>query len=147
MATSSGTLSVVNSYGGFAQKVPSPSAYASNALASFYPAINAVLIPLNHATVAYAFFLPKGAFIKEIMYSPTVSFSAGATLSLGTTAPGSSDLISAVDLTTGSINTVVTPILTGNNQTVYITIGGSPAAGNGSLVVSYFPTILAPLAN
>ena len=147
MATSSGTLSIVNSYGGFAQKVPSPSATASNALASFYPAINAVLIPLAHATVAYSFFLPKAAFIKEIMFSPTVSFSAGATLSLGTSAPGSSGLISAVDLTTGSINTVVTPILTGNNQTVYVTIGGSPAAGSGNLVVSYFPTILAPLTN
>ena len=147
MATSSGTLSIVNSYGGFAQKVPSPSALASNALASFYPAINAVLISLAHATVAYSFFLPKAAFIKEIMFSPAVSFSAGATLSLGTTAPGSTDLLNAIDLTTGSINTVVTPILTGNNQTVYVTIGGSPAAGKGSLVVSYFPTILAPLAN
>ena len=145
--SSSGTSSALYPIGGPAQKVPNPSNPASNSLASIYPSINAVYIPLVFGTLAYKFYLPIGAFIKEIMFSPNIGFSAGATLSMGTTAPGSSDLISAVDLTAGSINTVATPIMTGNNQTVYVTIGGSPAAGSGNLVISYFPTILAPLAN
>ena len=147
MATSQGTLSISNNCGGFAQKVPNPSFPASNALASFYPSINAVYIPLVFGTLAYKFYLPVGAFIKEIMFSPNIGFSAGATLSMGTSAPGSSDLLSAIDLTIGSLNTVVNPILTGTLQTVYVTIGGAPTTGAGTLVLSYFPTIVAPLQN
>src|ERR1035438_8849965 len=120
MATSQGTLSISNNLGGFAQKVPLPSNPASNALASYYPSINAVYIPLVFGTLAYKFYLPIGAFIKEIMFSPNIGFSAGATLSMGTSAPGSSDLLSAIDLTIGSLNTVVNPILTGTLQTVFV---------------------------
>ena len=147
MATSQGTLSISNNLGGFAQKVPSPSAPASNALASFYPSINAVYIPLVFGTLAYKFYLPIGAFIKEIMFSPATAFIAGATISMGTSAPGSTDLLSAIDLTSGSLNTVVTPIMTGTLQAVYVTIGGSPTTGTGAFVLSYFPTQVAPLQN
>ena len=145
--SSSGTSSALYTIGGPAQKVPDPSNPASNSLASIYPSINAVYIPLVFGTLAYKFYLPIGAFIKEIMFSPNIGFSAGATLSMGTSAPGSSDLLSAIDLTIGSLNTVVNPILTGTLQTVFVTIGGAPAVGAGALVLSYFPTQKAPLAN
>ena len=143
--TSSGTFSLINAISGFFQKVPNPSNPASNANASYYPSINAVLIPITFGTTSYSVVLPKSAFIFQVLYTPATAFNTGS-FNLGTTV-GGSDLLSGISLSSGTINTLAAPILPGTTQTVYLTITGSPSSGTGSIVISYFPTLKAPVQN
>ncbi len=144
--TGSNTNSVNNATGSSTQKVPNPFNPSSNALASYYPTINAAAIPFIFSTTAYTVFLPKNAFIEQVLYVPSVAFDAGS-FEIGTTGTGSSDLLTAVALTGGSINTVATPILAGTTQELFITITGGPVSGSGYLVIKYFATNLAALSN
>ncbi len=143
--TSQGSSAVINAIGGFAQKVPNPSEPSSNQLAAYYPALNAVLVPITFGTTSYSFFLPQGSFIFQVLYAPDVAFTTGA-FNLGTTV-GGSQLLSGISLTSGSINTLPVPMLSGTTQNLYITITGSPAVGNGNMVIVYFPTAKAPVQN
>jgi hypothetical protein len=143
--TSSGTNSLINAAYGFFQKVANPANPASNADASYYPSINAVLIPILFSTTSYSVVLPQSAFIFQVLYTPDVTFNTGA-FNLGTTS-GGSQLLSGISLTSGSINTLTVPILPGNTQNVYLSITGSPNSGSGSFIIAYFPTLKAPLGN
>ena len=143
--TSTGTTSAIYAISGFSQKVPNPSSPASNANASYYPSINAVLIPIVFGTTSYQVILPRNAFIYQVLYTPNVAFNTGA-FNLGTTV-GGSQLLSSISLSSGTINTLSTPILPGTTQTVYLTITGSPSSGSGAVVIAYFPTLKAPIQN
>jgi hypothetical protein len=145
-ATGSNTNSVGNATGGHTQKVPNPFNPSSNALASYYSSIQAVPVPFIFSTTAYTVFLPQNAFIEQVIYIPSVAFSGGS-FEIGTTGPGSSNLLTGVALTSGSINTLAAPILTGTTQELFITITGAPTTGTGFLVINYFITNLAALSN
>lgn len=143
--TSSGTFSLINAISGFFQKVPNPSNPASNTNASYYPSINAASIPITFGTTSYSLILPQSAFIFQVLYAPSTSFNTGS-FNLGTTV-GGSDLLSGISLSSGTINTLASPILPGTTQTVYLTITGSPSSGTGNIILAYFPTKKAPLQN
>jgi hypothetical protein len=133
--------------GGFVQQVPSPLNPASDQLASYNSAVLSTVVPIVFGATAYTVNLPAvftgstapGAIIVEVAVADVVAFSAGATISIGSAVAGT-DILAATSIVASSRNTPASPVVstsTGNGQTVYLTIGGAPAAGSGFVAIMY----------
>lgn len=87
--------------------------------------------------------LPAGALITSLLVLVETAFSAGASLTLGSSV-GGNDLAAAADTaaTAAGVKRVDTATLKGRlaaDTTVYGTIAGAPAAGVATIVVHYTP--------
>lgn len=87
--------------------------------------------------------LPAGALVTRTLVLIETAFSAGASLTVGTTA-GGNDLVSAADsaATAAGAKRPETATLKGRlagDTPLYGTIGGAPAAGLATIVFEYVP--------
>lgn len=134
--------------GGVAQMVPNPLNPQSDQLASYNSAIFSTVVPVAFGTTAYTVNLPAvftgstapGAVIIEIAFAVTTAFSAGATIKIGSAAAASDVLAATSIVASNSSITPASPVVStvsGNGQTLYLTLGGSPAAGAGFVCIQY----------
>lgn len=125
--------------GGFAQKVPLPSSPSSNQLAFQHSAVQAAVVSLSSSAVTYTVPLPKSALIVGVKLLLSTAFSASSTVALGSAASGV-DILAATAATAQFNDLPLLSVIPGSSadgQTVFVTIGGAPAAGAGKLVIEY----------
>jgi hypothetical protein len=124
---------------GVVQKVPLPSNPASNQTAKYHSASHIALTPIGFGTLAYTTVLPVGAIIKEFRVLLTTAFSAGSAFTAGSTVAGTDLLGSSVLTVQNQFIPASAQVLTsGDSQTVFYTITGSPTVGAGFLLLEYF---------
>lgn len=125
--------------GGFNQQVPLPADPQSNQLASYWSAVQGTNTPLVFGTIAYTVVLPLGAIITAVKVLLSTVFSAGSTLALGSTLAGV-DILAATAIT-AQVNTIAIkptiPVSSVDDQTIFVTLGGTPTSGAGNLIVEY----------
>lgn len=102
----------------------------------------------NSASQSSATQIPSGSVVLRAMLdmvstdlTTPVAFSGGATITIGRL--GTANLLADVGdfdpTTSGNVYDALDPISWGSSASVLVTIGGSPAAGAGTVVVTYLP--------
>ena len=132
--------------GGSFQYVPNPNNFGALASTEYVSAVYGLAVPVVHGTAAYVAYLPANATMLKVNFISTTAFSAGATLSVGSTV-GGVDIINAESITAQSSVQPLIPAVNNAVKTkagvslgvnpVYVTIGGAPAAGVGTLVIEF----------
>ena len=105
-------------------------------------ALAAIIIPITYLDASPDFIIPKYSYVANVRMHITVAFSAGATAKVGN--DGDDDAYStsiAIDST--GVKSLTAGVGVGYDSTSrrgLVTIGGSPTAGAGIVIIEFYRT-------